>query len=166
MALADKANASQEVLHVAKIHARKRGKSSSTRPFRKKVPAWVKYKPKEVEKLVCKLSKEGLGQPQIGTRLRDQYGIPGVKYVTGKGVSQILKEANLLPEIPQELMDLMKRAARVRKHLDVHKKDLHSNRGRQLIEAKIHRLTKYYKKKGVLPKMWRYSPERAKILVE
>ena len=59
--------------------------------------------------------------------------------------------------------NLIKRAARVRRHLEEHPKDYHSKRGLQLIESKIYRLSRYYKRKGVLPKDWRYRPERVSI---
>ncbi|HIQ50834.1 MAG TPA: 30S ribosomal protein S15, partial [Nautiliaceae bacterium] len=50
--------------------------------------------------------------------------------------------------------------------LENHPKDLHSKRGLQLIESKIKRLVKYYKRKKVLPENWKYTPEIAKLLVE
>ena len=48
------------------------------------VPSWVKYSPKEVEQLVIELRKKGYTTAMIGTILRDQYGIPSVKAITGK----------------------------------------------------------------------------------
>ncbi len=127
---------------------------------------WVKYSPEEVEKLVVKLAKEGHSPSMIGTVLRDTYGIPSVKEITGKKITKILEENNLAPEIPEDLLNLMKRAVRLKKHLDKHKKDYHSKRGFQLIESKIRALVKYYKKKGKLPKDWVYSIDRAEIIVE
>jgi small subunit ribosomal protein S15 len=35
----------------------------------------------------------------------------------------------------------------------------------QRTESKIYRLIKYYKKKGVLPQDFKYSPEKIKILI-
>jgi small subunit ribosomal protein S15 len=57
----------------------------------------------------------------------------------------------------------MKRAVRVRKHLDEHPKDYHSKRGLQLIESKIHRLVKYYKREGILPPDWKYDPSKVAL---
>jgi len=51
----------------------------------------------------------------------------------------------------------LKRAIQTKKHLEKNKKDIHSKRGLQLIEAKIRRLAKYYKREGVLPKKWSYT---------
>ncbi|ENN95616.1 30S ribosomal protein S15P [Methanocaldococcus villosus KIN24-T80] len=151
---------------MARMHARKRGKSGSKRPPRKEVPEWVKYTPEEVENLVVELAKKGYQSAQIGLILRDSYGIPDVKLITGKKISRIMKEHGLYPKVPEDLLNLMRRAVNLRKHLEQHPKDLHSKRGLQLIESKIKRLVKYYKRKGVLPQDWRYTPETARLLVE
>lgn len=148
------------------MHSRARGKSRSTRPSKKVAPSWLKYKPKEVELLVIKYAKEGKNPSQIGIYLRDGYGIPDVKLVTNKSITQILKEKNLLKEIPEDLMALIRKAVLIRKHLGENKKDMPAKRGLQLTESKIKRLTKYYKKIGRLPMTWRYDPERIKLVVE
>ncbi|OYT31628.1 MAG: 30S ribosomal protein S15 [Thermofilum sp. ex4484_79] len=143
--------------------SKEKGQSHSTRPARVGVPSWVRYTPTDVEELVISLYKKGYPPSMIGTILRDSYGIPLVKMVTGKKIMEILKEHGIQPEIPEDLYNLIKRAARVRRHLEEHPKDYHSKRGLQLIEAKIYRLAKYYKRKGVLPKDWKYRPERISI---
>lgn len=141
--------------------SKEKGRSGSTRPAVIQRPAWVEMKPEEVEELVVSLYRKGYSPSMIGIILRDQYGIPLVKAVTGKSVTQILRERGLAPEIPEDLSNLIKRALRIRRHLEEHPKDYHSKRGLQLIESKIHRLAKYYKRIGVLPPDWKYSPEKA-----
>lgn len=69
---------------MARMHARKRGRSGSKRPVRKEVPEWVQYTPEQVEQLVVELAKKGYQSAQIGLILRDTYGIPDVKLITGK----------------------------------------------------------------------------------
>ncbi len=144
--------------------SKKKGQSHSTRPARVGAPTWVKYSPAEVEDLVVSLAKKGYPPSTIGVILRDQYGIPLVKMITGKKIVQILREHGLAPEIPEDLYNLIKRAARIRRHLEEHPKDYHSKRGLQLVESKIHRLVKYYKRKGVLPPDWKYEPKKISIL--
>ena len=151
---------------MARMHARKRGRSGSKRPVRKEVPEWVQYTPEQVEELVVELAKKGYQSAQIGLILRDTYGIPDVKLITGKKISKIMKEHGLYPKVPEDLLNLMRRAVNLRKHLEQHPKDLHSKRGLQLIESKIRRLVKYYKSRGVLPADWRYTPETARFFVE
>lgn len=143
--------------------SKEKGRSGSLRPARLEKPEWIKMRPEEVEELVVSLHRKGYPPSMIGTILRDQYGIPLVKAVTGKSVLQILRERGLAPEIPEDLLNLMKRAVRVRKHLDEHPKDYHSKRGLQLIESKIHRLAKYYKREGILPLDWKYDPSKVAL---
>ncbi|RLF78179.1 30S ribosomal protein S15 [Thermococci archaeon] len=151
---------------MARRDSRKKGKHGSKKPPVKFVPKWVKYKKEEVEKLVIELAKKGYSSALIGQILRDQYGIPDVKVITGKKISKIMKENKLYPEIPEDLLNLLKRAVRLRDHLEKHKSDKHSRRGLQNLESKIRRLAKYYIREGVLPKDWKYSPEEAKLLVQ
>lgn len=133
-----------------------RGRSHSIRPVSKRPPTWCGYKPEEVEAFIIKLAKEGYPPSRIGVLLRDQYGIPLAKHILGKSISQILKEQNLAPPLPEDLDNLLKTAANLRAHLEKNKKDLHNKRGLQIIEAKIYSLTRYYKSKGVLPPDWKY----------
>ena len=151
---------------MARMHSRARGKSGSTKPSKKVVPSWLKYKSKEVELLIVKYAKEGMNPSHIGVYLRDEYGIPDVKLVTKKSITQILKEKNLLKEIPEDLMALIRKAVLIRKHLGENKKDMPAKRGLQLTESKIKRLTKYYKRTGRLPMTWKYDPDRIKLVVE
>jgi small subunit ribosomal protein S15 len=128
-------------------------------------PGWAKYSPEDVETLVMKAQKEGMSTAKIGQFLRDVYGIPSVKLMTNKRVTKILKEKGVTFEIPEDLLCLMKRAVTLRKHLDAHKDDLHSKKGLDQTEMKIWRLLKYYKKTGVLPAEWKYTPDTAALIV-
>ena len=140
------------------MHKKERGKSHSTRPVSKRPPSWCTYKPEEVEALVVKLAKEGHPPSMIGIILRDQYGIPLVKPITGKSIRQILREHGLARPIPEDLENLIRKANRLVAHLEKHRKDYHNKRALQIIEAKIHKLAKYYKRKGILPPDWEYKP--------
>lgn len=136
---------------MARMYARRRGKHGSKRLYRDKPPSWVKLSPEEVEKLVVELAKKGFKPAMIGLILRDCYGIPSVRQVCGKKLCQILKEHGLLPPIPQDLADLIEKAKRIKRHLEVHRKDMYNKRQFQLVLSKIKRLVDYYKERGVLP---------------
>ncbi|MEM2118756.1 MAG: 30S ribosomal protein S15 [Candidatus Bathyarchaeia archaeon] len=140
-----------------------KGKSHQTRPVSKRPPSWCKYQPEEVETLVIKLAKEGHSPSRIGTILRDQYSIPLVKPITGKSITQILKEAKLAPPMPEDLASIIRKAERLTLHYERNKMDLNNKRSLQNIEAKIHKLARYYKRKGVLPKNWKYEPKIASL---
>lgn len=150
---------------MARMHSRARGKSGSTRPFRTVPPEWVEYSPEEVEDLVIKLAKKGLSPSMIGIVLRDQYGILSVKLITKKSITKILEENNLGLKIPEDLMNLIKKAVNIDKHMKAHKHDMTAKRGMQLTESKIRRLAKYYIREGKLPKDWKFNIEKAKLLV-
>jgi len=142
---------------------KEKGRSHSTRPVGKRAPSWCKYTPDEVVALVIKLAKEGNPPSKIGVILRDQYGIPLVKPIVGKGIVEILRENGLAPKIPEDLENLLKKVARISAHLQKNKKDKHNKRALQLVEAKIHRLSEYYKEKGILPLNWEYKTVVASI---
>ena len=150
---------------MARIHARRKGKSGSKRPSRRIKPSWVWYTEKEVEELIIRLAKEGKSASEIGLILRDSYGIPSVKLVTGKSITYFLEKNGLAPKLPEDLGNLIRKALNLRKHLEQHKKDIHNRRGLQLIEAKIKRLIKYYKRVGKLDKDFHYDPEKVRTLI-
>ncbi|MFH1127664.1 MAG: 30S ribosomal protein S15 [archaeon] len=151
---------------MARMYSRKRGVSGSHRPNVKEAPKWVEYKKDEVEKLVIKLRKQEYSPAMIGTVLRDQYGVPSVKLSTGKGVIDILKENKIDSKLPEDMLNLIKKAVNVSQHMTTNKKDFHTMRGLLLMEARIRRLAKYYKKKKALPENWAYDRERAKLLIQ
>lgn len=142
------------------MYAHKRGKSQSNRPVSKRPPYWCDYRPEEVESLVVKLAKEGRSASRIGEILRDQHGVPLVKSIVGKSISKILKEADLAPALPEDITNLIRRAARLRRHLEKSGLDAYNRRSLQIIESKIHRLVKYYRRTGVLPADYKYSYSR------
>lgn len=145
------------------MHARRKGKSQSHRPSVQAPPAWVTASPQDVEELVVKLAREGLAPSMIGEVLRDEHGVPSVKVITGKGVVDILRERKAEPELPEDLMSLLTKAQRLTRHLQVNKTDRKNKHALELVEAKIHRLAKYYKSKGVLPQDWRYKAVVAQL---
>lgn len=114
--------------------------------------------------MIIKLAKEGHAPSKIGTILRDQHGIPLSKALTGKTITRILTGAELAPSLPEDFENMVKKATRLRSHLEKNAKDLHNKRALQIVEAKIHKLTKYYKRKGVLPPDWKYEPKAASLI--
>ncbi len=150
---------------MARMYARRKGKSGSKRVYRDSPPEWVEIPPEQVVKKVLELYDAGYQTSQIGIILRDTYGIPSVRQITGKRITEILKENGKEFTIPEDLRNLMVKALKLRDHLSEHRKDFHNKRGLQLIESKIRRLVKYYKNEGVLPEDWKYDPNTAKILL-
>lgn len=147
------------------MHSRDKGKSGSTKPI-KRIPSWMRYKGNEIEKLVIRLAKSGDTSSEIGMTLRDTYGIHDVKAVTGKKITKILEENNLLKELPEDLMALIRNFVEVKKHFEKNKQDKTAKRGLQLTDSKIRRLVKYYKNSGKLPADWKFEAEKVKMYID
>lgn len=150
---------------MARMYSGAKGKSGSTKPI-KKIPSWMRYKEKEIEKLIIKLAKSGNTPSKIGMALRDNYGIHSVKAVAQKKICRILKENELLKEIPEDLMALFKKFIQEKKHLEKNRQDRTAERGHLLTNSKIRRLVKYYKRSGRLPASWTFEPEKVKMYLE
>ncbi|MBS3131300.1 30S ribosomal protein S15 [Candidatus Woesearchaeota archaeon] len=146
---------------MARRYSGKRGKAGSKKPLKKTIPSWMRYSSNEVEMLIKKMAKDGKTASEIGMMLRDKYGIPDVNAICRKSITSILEEAKLLPELPEDLMAMIRKAVTVRKHLEANKHDMTARRGIELAESKVKRLVKYYKKTGKLASGWKYDPEKA-----
>ena len=59
------------------------------------------------------------------------------------------------PDIPEDLYCLIKKAVSVRKHLERNRKDCDAKFRLILIESRVHRLGRYYKKAGKLAPNWK-----------
>ena len=77
-----------------------------------------------------------------------------------------MKEKGVMSALPEDLSNLMRRAIALNVHLKNNRGDISNKRGLQLIEAKIRRLERYYKKNGVLPADWKYSLSTAELMLK
>ncbi|CCF73988.1 small subunit ribosomal protein S13e [Babesia microti strain RI] len=150
---------------MGRMYSKGKGISSSSIPYRRKMPVWLKAKPSEVEDQIVKLAKKGQTPSQIGVILRDSMGIPQVKPITSNKILRILKAHGLAPEIPEDLYFLIKKAVSIRKHLSRNLNDKDSKFRLILVESRIHRLTRYFKKKRQLPATWKYQSSTASSLI-
>ena len=142
---------------MGRLHTHNHGKSHSIRPPVSEIPSWIKMEGKEIEELIIKYGKEDLTSSQIGIKLRDQHSIPLVRPILKKTISQVLQENDLGTEIPEDLNNIVKKAIGLQKHLKANKGDRRNVRSLELIEAKVHRLSVYYKKIDRIPKNWKYK---------
>jgi len=148
---------------MGRLHTHNHGKAHSIRPIESKFSSWVKQDTKEIEDLVIKYTKDGLTPSQIGIKLRDQHAIPLVKPIINKTISDILEQNDLKSEIPEDLNNIVTKAVGLQKHLKSNKNDRRNIRSLELIEAKVHRLSVYYKKIGRIPKNWKYKSVIAQL---
>jgi small subunit ribosomal protein S15 len=150
---------------MSRLHTRKGGKSKSHKPAISGAAKWVDYSKDEIVNFVETLAKEGKTEAQIGITLRDQYGIPSVKQLTGKTISQLLAEKDLSPKYPSDLVALLRKAVNMMNHLKSNASDKHNRTRLARVESKIRRLVKYYRGKK-LPVNWKYDPEAAALIVK
>jgi len=148
---------------MGRMHTHRHGKSHSIRPVTLRAPSWITIGPKEIEELIIKYSKDDMTPSQIGIKLRDQHSIPLVKPILKKSIGEILMENNLISEMPEDLDNIVKKAVGLQKHLKLNNGDYRNVRSLELIEAKIHRLSVYYKRIGRIPKNWKYKSVVAQL---
>ena len=116
--------------------------------------------------MITKMAKKGMTPSQIGVILRDQHGIAQVNAVTGNKILRILKATGLAAELPEDLYFLIKKAVIMRKHLDANRKDKDAKFHLILVESRIHRLSRYYKKTKKLAPNFKYESATASALVQ
>lgn len=131
------------------MHSHKKGKSGSRRVVYSGAPPWLSLKPEEVEGLVVKLASEGHGPSQIGLILRDSYGVPSIRNITGKKISRILLEKGVRFSRTEDLDRLVAKAERMVTHLTRNRSDRFNVHNLQLVESKIRRLARYYSRRKV-----------------
>lgn len=112
------------------------------------------------------LAKAGRSAAQVGQVLRDGYGVPSVRTITGKRLTVLLGAQGVRPEIPEDLQALLKRVVHLQRHLRSHPSDLSNRRGLTLLESRIRRLARYYRQQRRIPESWRYSSAGAALQVE
>lgn len=152
---------------MARMYKSRRGKSGSSKPYVTEAPEWSNTNSDEVTNLVIDLGKSGHSTAEIGTILRDQHAVPDVRLVTGKRIGAILAENDIGGTYPEDMMNLMRQAARIIEHLGSgNHKDLHNKRSLEITEAKIRKLASYYISEGKLPSDWRYKRDELRLMVE
>merc|ERR1719261_712845 len=147
------------------MHSKGKGISRRWLPYRKAPRSWVHISAQDLTDQMVKLAKRGSTPSQIGVLLRDQYGIPQVKGVTGSKILRILKVNGVAPSLPEDLYHLIKKAVNVRKHIEKFRADRDGKFRLILIESRIHRLARYYRNAKALPATWTYQSKKADTLL-
>jgi small subunit ribosomal protein S15 len=131
----------------------------------KKVKEVKSINAKEAEELVISLANAGHSPSRIGLILRDEYGVRNFNELTNKHILGILEENNLAGDLPEDLLNLINKSVLLYNHMKKNNKDFSAKRGYQLTVSKIRKLSKYYIKKKKIPVDWKYTPQKAALLV-
>ena len=151
---------------MSRIHSGRRGRSGSKRPYPLVKPEWVPLDSEEVIEEATKLAKTGVSPAQVGTTLRDSFGVPSVRAVTGRRLVPLLRAQGVTAELPDDLQALLKRVVHLQRHLLGHPKDHANRRGLTLMESRIRRLARYNRQRNLLPEKWSYTSAGAVLQVE
>lgn len=151
---------------MSRIHSGRKGRAGSHRPFPLTKPEWVTVTGEEMVSQAVQLSKGGRSAAQVGQVLRDSYGVPSARAISGKRLGVLLAEQGVRPEIPDDLEAMLKRVVHLQRHLQGHPADLANRRGLNLLESRIRRLARYYRQRRRIPESWRYSSAGAALQVE
>lgn len=129
------------------------------------MPEGINLTKEQIEEIIVNYAKQNVHQAQIGQRLKERHNVRYVKQVFGKRLGSVLEEKGLLSSLPRDLLDLIKKAVGLRTHLEKNHRDTYNRVRLGRVESKIWRLTRYYKRTGVLPADWKYEPEKAALLI-
>ncbi len=153
---------------MARMHTGRHGKSKSRKPDVEigKMPEGLELSKEQIEQIITDYAKQNTPPALIGQQLKEKHNVKYVKQVFGKRLGAILKEKKLNTEIPADMLDLLKKAVVMRRHLAENKKDVHNKTRLTRVESKIWRLTRYYKSRGVLPEDWKYEPDKVALLIK
>jgi small subunit ribosomal protein S13e len=149
---------------MGRIQSKGKGKgiSSAVTPFKRRSARWVAHTPKSITELIVTMAKKGLSPSQIGVAIRDKEAIPSIKLLTGQKIVRLLKkngkyffDSGCAPEIPEDIYCLIKKAVNIRRHLEKCRKDKDAKYRLILIESRIHRIARYYRRTQRLPNKWK-----------
>jgi small subunit ribosomal protein S15 len=121
---------------------------------------------KEAEEQVVSLANAGYSPSKIGIVLRDEHSVKNFRELTGKTILDVLSENKLAGDVPEDLLNLIRKSVSLLDHMEKNSKDYSAKRGYELTVSKIRKLGRYYVKKGKLPANWRYDAKKAALLVK
>ena len=121
--------------------------------------------PKEVGDEAVKLAKGGMAA-EIGAILRDGMGVPSIRTVSGKRMTQVLAEGGVKPDLPDDLQALLKRVVHLQRHLAAPPEGPVESAGSLAHGIPDPWLALYYRAQKRLPENWRYTSASAVLQVE
>ena len=153
---------------MARMHTGHHGKSKSRKADVEvgTRPEGLTLSDEEITKLIIEYAKQGKVPSQIGQILKEKHNVPYIRQIYKKRLNAILRENGFKSEFPQDLMDLFRRAITLRRHIEKNHNDVHNKTALQRVEAKIWRLSNYYKNEKVLPSDWTYDPAKVALIIK
>lgn len=107
-------------------------------------PIWLKLSEEELKKVIIQLSEKN-DLAQIGTILRDQYGVPTTK-VYGKKLNTYLKELGI--EKSPDKLNAEKKLEKLKEHFKNNITDKKAKHRLQKAQGKVNTTKKYLEKRS------------------
>jgi len=142
-------------IEMGRMYTKGKGVSGSTLPYAKEKPSWVKKTAEQLESEMVAMARKGFCPSKIGNILRDEQGIGQASYITGRSILETLRRHGIAPAIPEDLDFLIKRSSNIRNHLSKVRNDVDAKYRLILVDSRIYRLARYYKRTMVLPATWK-----------
>ncbi len=98
---------------------------------------WVKASPKDVEKKIIELAKQGITAEKIGLKLRDELGIPKTRLL-GIKIKAVLERENLWKN--PEIHNIEMKKEKIEKHFEKNKHDYKSQREIVRLVSRLNKL--------------------------
>ncbi|AFM98805.1 ribosomal protein S13 [Encephalitozoon hellem] len=140
---------------MAKMHSSGRGRSESVKPYDTAFPTWLTKSVDEIKADVVQMGNKGVPAPEIGKRLRDEYGVGNARDVLGCDITKFLEKNGVVPKIPFDLESLVRRANTLRSHLNIYRKDNSAKYRLILVSSRMYRVARYYKRTMRIPGNWK-----------
>ncbi len=154
---------------MARLYTGKHGKSKSRKPIVDSATFGSgneELSKEQIEKIIIDYAKSGMSPALIGETLKTKHNVKYIKQAIGMRLLEFLSEKKLNGEIPSDMIDLIRKAITMRKHIEKNKQDVYGKIRLIRIESKIWRLVKYYRRIGSIPENWKYDPSTAELLIK
>ncbi len=154
---------------MARLYTGKHGKSKSRKPIIDSTAFGNgngELSKEQIETMIVDYAKSGMSPALIGETLKKTHHVKYIKQAIGMRLLEFLNEKKLNGEIPSDMIDLIRKAINMRKHIEKNKQDVYGKIRLIRIESKIWRLVKYYRRIGSIPSNWKYDPNTAELLIK
>ena len=94
---------------MGRIFGPAKGMSSTTLPYKRRAPSWIRLRPEDLSEQFYKLERKGITPSSIGVTLGDSFDVAQVQMFTSIKFLRFLKKKGLAPFIPEDLYFLVEK---------------------------------------------------------
>ena len=94
---------------MGRIFGPAKGMSSTTLPYKRRAPSWIRLRPEDLSEQFYKLERKGITPSSIGVTLGDSFDVAQVEMFSSIKFLRFLKKKGLAPFIPEDLYFLVEK---------------------------------------------------------